>query len=982
MSTPDDQRWQELDRLLDEALDVPKPDRASFLGTRVADPDTRAKVERLLLHADGTEELKPGGAFAGDFGEELARDLDSARELSVGERLGPYEILSLLGAGGMGEVYRALDPVLGRQVAIKVLPAEMSDDPARLMRFEREARMLASLNHPHIAAIYGLERHQGRPILVLELVEGETLYERLRKGPLALGHAIEIARQIATALEEAHGKGIVHRDLKPANVKVGEHQRIKVLDFGLAKSAALQGPDEEERDPTRTGMILGTARYMSPEQARGQSVDKRTDIWAFGCVLYEMLTGKSAFAGSTPSDTLAAVLRSEPDWSLLPPETPPEIERMLERCLRKDLRERQQDIGDVRIEIEEWLDRVPEEGYGGVARGRTHWLLSRLAPALVGAAVAGTAATAWFLTAERPGFSGRLLAELLPEPGFELHDDYGTTAMPSPDGESIVYVASSNGEHSLWLRPLGEIEARPLAGTAGGQRPFFSPDGRFLSFFADRKLKRLSLTDGTTETIAEVGDNPRGAAWLDDRTLIMAPSQTSGLVRVHAETGRLEPFTQLDLTRDESSHRWPAALPRGLGVLFTVHQEGQTYDEAEIAVTDIAGERQRILFAGGSHARFHETGGGRGQVLWARAGRLYATPFDAESWSLLGQPQLVVEGVRFDPRNGGAQFAVANNGMLVYRPGPLLPTESRPVWVDRTGRREAVTAAAPRAYTSPRLSPDGRVLALGIQRSGDHGLWLLELEGGAMNRLTFAASHSPVWSRDGQFLVYAAPNPEQLNLFAARARGAAQTWSLGRSELRQYPNSMSPDSRLLIFQERRPATGWDLLTLQLDDEGRPEAAARVLLDTPANETHGVLSPDGNLLAYESDELDSVVQVYVATFPDLGRRARVSMSGGREPVWSGDGRLYFWDTTNDQLIEASLENDASAEHLAVTERSVILVSGETLWRTNLSGFSSSPGFAGYQVAAGVDRFLMLEPHPLPEFHDHGIVVLVNWLDRPR
>jgi Tol biopolymer transport system component len=336
--------------------------------------------------------------------------------------------------------------------------------------------------------------------------------------------------------------------------------------------------------------------------------------------------------------------------------------------------------------------------------------------------------------------------------------------------------------------------------------------------------------------------------------------------------------------------------------------------------------------------------------------------------------------VRYSPRNGGAQFALADNGMLVYRAGPPLPTESRPVWVDRSGRREPVTAASPRAYSAPRLSPDGRVLALGIQRSGDDGLWLLELEGGAMTRLTFAASHSPVWSPDGEFLAYAAPNPEQLNLFAARSHGASRTWSLGRSELRQYPNSISADGRLLVFQERRPDTAWDLLTLPLDAEGRPAGPPSPLFVTPTNETNGALSPNGRLFAYESDELDAVVQVYVANFPDLSRRVRVSSDGGRGPVWSSQGRLYYWDTEGRQLVEAILDDDPVGNQLELVERRSILASGDTLWRTDLSGFGSSPGLSGYQVATDDERFLMLEPYPLPEFHEHGILVLMNWLDR--
>jgi Tol biopolymer transport system component len=417
-------------------------------------------------------------------------------------------------------------------------------------------------------------------------------------------------------------------------------------------------------------------------------------------------------------------------------------------------------------------------------------------------------------------------------------------------------------------------------------------------------------------------------------------------------------------------------------VLYTVQEEGQGFDEARIVVTNPEGNRSRVLLSGGSHARFHDGGGGRGHLLWVRAGRLYASPFDAGSWSVLGPPRLVIEGVRYDPRNGGAQYALAQTGMLVYRPGPPTPTESRPVWVDREGRREPITATAPRTYSSPRLSPDARVLALGIERTGDDGLWLLELEGGAMTRLTFAAAFSPVWSPDGSFLVYAAPNPEQLNLFAARAHGATRTWSLTRSELRQYPTAISPGGDLLLFQERRPDSGWDLLTLALDVDGRAAGTATPLLDTPANETRGALSPDGRLLAYESDELDSVVQVYVATFPDLAQRVLVSVGGGREPVWSSNGNLYYWDTEGQQLVEATLRRHPGAEGVEVQERVDLLASGETLWRSDLSTVGASPGLSGYQVARDGERFLLLEPYPLPELHEHGVVVLVNWLEGRR
>ncbi|HEV2063125.1 MAG TPA: protein kinase, partial [Thermoanaerobaculia bacterium] len=593
--------------------------------------------------------------------------------ISAGTRLGPYEILAPLGAGGMGEVYRARDGKLNRDVAIKVLPEAFALDAERLARFRREAQVLASLNHPHIAAIYGLEESGGVEALVLELVEGQTLAERLARGALPVDEALEIARQIADALEAAHEKGIVHRDLKPANVKLTPQGKVKVLDFGLAK--ALSGDrssPEVSTSPTMTaaatqaGVVIGTAAYMSPEQARGKAVDKRADVWAFGVVLWEMLTGRRLFEGDTVSDVLAAVLRHELDWKLLPPQTPAAVRRVLHRCLERDPARRMHDIADARLEMDEAPEPVPGAlgvaGPRGFQRSASAWAAAAVILALV-------AAAGWWraLSAARPALRERTAFEVSIPAGDGLAFDDTPILAFSRDGRRLVYAADRGGARQLFLRTLGEIEGHPLEGTSGGRSPFFSPDGQWIGFFAEGKLKKVQAGGGPPQTICDDTTAHRGAAWAEDDTIILTPEYAAGLFRVSARGGKLEPLTKPDASKGERTHRWPEVLPGGEAVLFTIGYEKSpgNYDDAKVAIFDRKTGRTRILLEGASMARYAPSG----HLLFVRARQLLAVPFDLSRREATGEPFPVSEKIAGDPSSGIGYFAVGGDGSFAFVPG-------------------------------------------------------------------------------------------------------------------------------------------------------------------------------------------------------------------------------------------------------------------------------------------------------------------------
>jgi serine/threonine-protein kinase len=824
--------------------------------------------------------------------------------LSSGTRLGPYEILAPLGAGGMGEVYRARDAKLGRDVAIKVLPEAVAEDPERLARFQREAQLLAALNHAHIAAIYGLEKSGELEALVLELVEGDTLAERIAAGPIPLDEALAIARQIAEALEAAHDKGIVHRDLKPANVKITPDGKVKVLDFGLAKAlnADRSSPDVT-RSPTITaaatqaGVVIGTAAYMSPEQARGKGMDKRADIWAFGAVLYEMLTGKKAFEGETVSDVLAAVLRADIDWSALPAETPASVRRVLRRCLDRDPKTRFHDIADARLELDERIEPVPaaaapaESGLRPV--GRAGWI--------VAAALALVAAFGWWraMSAPKPAAPARTaFAVAIPAGDTFGYDDTPVLAV-SRDGRRLVYAAERTGARQLFLRTLGSLESRPLEGTAGARGPFFSPDGEWIGFFAEGgRLKRVPVGGGPPQTISEGINAQRGATWADDDSIILAADYAAGLSRIPAHGGRLEPLTKVDASKGERTHRWPEALPGSEAVLFTIGSAKSpgNYDDAKIAVLDRKTGTVRTLLEGGSMGRFCPPD----HLLYVRSRAVLAVPFDAKRLQITGEPFPVSEKVSGDPSSGIAYFAVSGNGSIAYAPGATEVAESKLLVTDRKG-----TVTEPplpvRQYRFPRFAPDGGRIAfsVGSGRGAEDEVWVYQLANGALTRLTFSGGNfSPFWSRDGQRLLYVSARAKNEGIYSRPADGSGnEKWIYGDFTARM-PSDLSADGKTLLFTHPSNQL-WMTRLSETASEADGLAGTAHMLDLEGY--GGVFSPDDRYIAYSAAVGGAISEVFVLAADGSGTKWQLTNDGGWLPVWAGN-EIFYLKNSEIRVIE--------------------------------------------------------------------------------
>jgi serine/threonine-protein kinase len=730
-----DERWEKIKNLYDQALEMDSGARRQFLADACGqDEELRREIDSLLDANEKNDYFleKVVGHAAADL---IANPPASA----LPGRIGPYEIRSSLGEGGMGIVYRARDTILKRDVALKLLPPQFAQDNERLLRFQREAEVLASLNHPNVAQIYGLEGTGVSRCIVMELVDGETLQQRLKRGPIPIEETLQIAKQIAEALEAAHEKGVVHRDLKPANVKVTPDGKVKVLDFGLAKALAeetrasdLQNAPTEGASPTIQGVILGTAAYMSPEQARGKTVDKRTDIWGFGCVLYELLTGKRAFYGEDTNEPLAAVLKGEPDWTALPPGTPPSIRVLLRRCLQRDMARRLRDATDARIEIEDAL-AVPAAVSPAAPASITTPTWRRMLPtaAMVFlSVVAGI--VAWNLKPPpvpdaRP--VSRLMVALPPNTTFVGGTDSGIAL--SADGTHLAYVASAKGAPpQVYVRALDAPDASPLTGTEGAFSPFFSPDGQWIGFFSAGKLKKISVNGGAALTLCNVA-GANGGSWGRNDTIVFSPTPTSGLFVVSAAGGEPKPFTTLQ--PGNISHRWPQFLPDGKTVVFTIvlasaRATGGIADDSEIAVQQLNSTEHKVLIRGGTSPRYASTG----HLLYYRAGTIMAVSFDAERLEMTGQQTPVMETVLGDPNGGVAQFSVSNLGSLTYVSGGPQSANLNLVWVDRHGIAQPL-AAPPRAYRAPRLSPDGRRVAVGI----DADVWIYDISRDTLTRFTF-----------------------------------------------------------------------------------------------------------------------------------------------------------------------------------------------------------------------------------------------------
>ncbi len=859
--------------------------------------------------------------------------------LPTGTRLGIYEVIGGIGEGGMGEVYRAHDTVLHRDVALKLVHPDFCHHADSLLRLRREARALASLNHPNVATLHELAEFGGSCGLVMELVSGETLADTLRHRRLAIDETLRIASQIAAALEAAHEQGVIHRDLKPANIKITTGGAVKVLDFGLAKTSAdSPGGGMVSTLATASGVVMGTAPYMSPEQARGAQVDRRGDVWAFGCVVYEMLSGRLAFDGASHSDIIAAILNKEPDWSVLPPDTPAELRHLLRRCLQKDLRRRCRDIGDVRLALED----PPAIVSPVAAPARRDSRIRAAALLAVGAALGGLAAVASLRVPPGASASEVKFSITLPDDERLAATALGAVAM-APDGRSVVYAAGRGTTTQLLLRTLDSATASPLAGTFGAISPFFSPDGQWVAFFAEGKLKKVPIRGGSPAIVCDAADG-LGGSWSTNGTIVFAPGTGAALQRVSADGGTPARTTELDVTRGEFSHRWPEFLPDGDTILFTVGTVGE-WDEAEIVAQSVSSGKRTTVLKGGTNPRFVAPG----RLAYAHDGAIWIAPFDQGRLALTGTPARALEGVAATV-DGAAQFAVSRGGETAYQ--MAVPASARRLIVV-DGRDQTPLAAPAHAYVTPRVSPDGRRVLLGIADSAEH-VWSYDLTAGTLTQLTFeAANRAPIWFLDGRRIAFASNRNGALNLFAAPASSEGPAERLTASESLQVPGSWSPDGEMLVFMEQHPSTGRDIWLLRRD------GSRTAFVATPADESAPRFSPDGRWIAYVSNE-SGQAEVYVRS-AGAAVTAR-KLGGGTEPVWRRDGGALYY-RSDGRLRVAPVIAGAPQPGLG---------------RVVFDGVAEPGTFdaAGYDTMPGIDRFLMITS-PSAGTAPSELRVILNW-----
>ena len=895
--------------------------------------------------------------------------------LHSGTKHGPYEILAPLGAGGMGEVYRARDTRLRREVAIKALPAALAADPERLARLEREARLLAALNHPNIAAIYGVEDAGDSVLLVLELVEGETLAERLANGALPIDDALSICSQIACGLEAAHEAGVMHRDLKPANVKIRPDGSVKILDLGLARGLDSSPAVDPSLSPTITsggteaGVILGTAAYMSPEQARGKRLDRRSDVFSFGCVLYECLTGKRAFPGETVSDTLAAILRAEPDWSLLPAQTPAAVRKLLRRCLEKDLKRRLRDIGDARLDIDEALASPDSDTIALVAprSRRGAWLLWALGGAVLGI-VTMFSVGRQFGGSTTPVVSHSVRSVLSLPPDTQLSFANRPAIAVSPDGRTVIFRAMSQGVARLYRRDLDDAAAEPIAGTEGGFAPFFSPNGEWLGFFTTTELKKVPLAGGSPIRISLVTPVTAGATWGADGKIIFTLTANGPLSRISEGGGAFQPVSTLDSSRGEHSHLWPQILPDGRGILVTMvlGQDFQDFTNSQIVVLDPKSGRRTVVLEGSPFARY-----AAGQIVFVRGGSMFRAPFDLMRLSVTGSPIPLREQVTIDSGNGSANFAITADGTLVCADGPpVVDPRSVVLRLDRRGTEKGLPLLTA-SYYEPRLSPDGKTLALGKCEGESCKLVLYDLERNVLTPLTSEPGRffSPVWSPDGRRLAYSGFAVGAPTLFVKNTDGGSPAQRLTDAptetrEAAEFPNSWSPDgSSIAYIRVSRLASGnadRDVWVVPPDGKRR----ARAWFETPYAEYGAAFSPDGRWMAYVSDE-SGRKEVYVRPFPGAGGRIKISSEGGAEPVWTRGGRELLYRQGNQFLsVDVRTEPGLAAGTLHV------LFSGDFL----PGGREDAP--FGYDVTPDGNTIYAVREISAPE-PDRRLAIVTNW-----
>ncbi|MEQ1761177.1 MAG: protein kinase [Vicinamibacterales bacterium] len=902
--------------------------------------------------------------------------------LSVGTRLGVYEVTGTLGVGGMGEVYRAHDGKLGRDVALKVLPDAFSSDPDRLARFEREARTLASLNHPHIAQIYGLEDSGRTHALIMELVEGETVADRIARGAVPLDEALPIAQQIADALEAAHDQGIVHRDLKPANIKVRPDGTVKVLDFGLAKAMdAGSASPHAGRDPayvplsqsptitspallTGAGMILGTAAYMSPEQAKGRPADKRSDVWAFGAVLYEMLTGVRAFTGDDMVDVLGAVARLDPDWTKLPPTTPTPIRLLVQQCLAKDRKARLGDIAGALFVLRGHSALTAVGPASSLAVGAPFWrrMLPTAAALLLGAALASAA---WLTTRDAP--AGVVRTEI-PTAGASVLTMEGNDRdiAITPDGRRVIY----RGNGQLLVRALDQLAPAPLSGIGPGSRgPFVSPDGAWVGYFQAGSLRKVPIGGGQPATITGSipGANPRGATWTEDGAIVFGSNDLdTGLLEVPAAGGDPVVLTKPDAARGERDHIWPETLPGGEAVLFTITAATGGREAAQIAVLDRRSGTHSVVLRGGHHAVYLPSG----HLLYGAGGGLRAVAFDLATRAVRGTPVPVVDQVATTPV-GGVQAVVSATGTLVYVTGGAGGLPRSLVWVDRQGQEQPLPAPV-RAYEHPSVSLDGTRVAVRSD-DDDRDIWVWDVRGSTLTRVTFDPEDdaTPIWTPDGKRLVFTSRRGGNVfNLYEQEADGTGTAERLAQTDHDQNASAVTTDGTRILFSQRPPNARFDVHAMARSAQSASGVmAALPLIESPFDERQATLSPDGRWLAYQSTA-PGRTEIFVRPFPIVeGGLRQVSTAGGTQPKWRADGRELFY---------RGLDGNVMA---------VPVLQTDDVWRANAParlfddryyGRASPFTFNQWDVAPD-GRFLMIKEQVAAVGATRHMTLVLNWFE---
>jgi serine/threonine-protein kinase len=873
-----------------------------------------------------------------------------------------YQVIEKIGAGGMGEVYRASDPKLGRDVAIKVLPEVFARDKERMARFQREAQVLASLNHPNIGAIYGLEEDGDSCALVLELVEGPTLAERIDTSPVPADLAVSIALQIAEAVESAHERGIVHRDLKPANIKLTLDGKVKILDFGLAK--ALEGDRDGSgsaflsQSPTITGrttgaqVIVGTAAYMSPEQARGENVDRRADIWAFGVILFEMLTGRKLFSGETVSDTLASVLMRDPDWDLLPANLPVRLRRLLRRCLQRDPKRRLRDIGEARIVLEEIAAGAPDEEAPkeiGAARPMSRRL--RLALAGAGALlVAGATAIGWTLRPE--GAEVPLRKYEIPIGDVDPNLASGTTLAISPDGGSVAYLHADR----LWIRELAKLEARAIDGSNGAQKPFWSPDGAYVAFGAGGKLWKVASTGGTPTMLCELPDPftpAAGGAWKKDGRIVFCTG-SGDLFEVSSKGGDPSSILAPEAETEEDFHN-VQALPGDRGLLFVVHRN-EGFDQIDLLVN---GKRRQVIRLPGQSISM-PVYSPSGHILFRRSPTnpgIWALPFSLSKLEATGEPFLAVPD--------GALPSVASDGTLVYVHGNVA-ARSQLVWADRTGRVLGPIGPVQEQDPFPALSPDGRLVAIAVKENDNRDIWIIDTVRETKTRLTFedGSDSNPMWSPSGEKIYYlSGSSTDQFTIRMRSADGSGEPIDV----VKGWGPRLSRDGKYLFYDSHEGGT-WNIWYVALGADGAAKGEPVHFLKSKATEAGPALSPDGRYLAYFSME-SGEDEIYVKRFPEGDGKWQVSVSGGHWPNWSADGKtLYYAD--GDDLMAVPVETGSSLRLGSPQKLFTRTPCGVQL------GFGWSPNF---DLTADGERFVFVQAAggEKEKQASLGITVAQNW-----